>query len=334
MPDPRRQRTPPAMPAVPPYRAPLGFAGGHRQSVLPTLFRRVDGVAYRRERLELPDGDFVDLDWLGAPASARVAVVSHGLEGSSGRAYVRGMARALHARGWAVCAWNYRGCSGEPNRLLRAYHSGATEDLTAVVDHVLSQRAQSVGLVGFSLGGNLTLRWLGEAGASVDPCVVGAACFSVPVDLAGSSAVMERPSRAIYMRRFLRTLGAKVAEKATRFDDAPEPAPFARMRSFAEFDGAFTAPVHGFESAADYWARASALPVLTHIRVPTLLANALDDPFLSPTCYPHAEADANPWLTLVTPRHGGHVGFVARGGTFWSERAAGLWLDAAGDVAR
>ena len=324
---------PPAMPPVPPYRPPLGLAGGHRQSVLPTLFRRVDGVAYRRERIELDDGDFLDLDWHDATAPAdgprRVAVVSHGLEGSSDRAYVRGMARALGARGWDVCAWNFRGCSGEPNRLMRATHSGATEDLAAVVARVLDSGDAFVGLVGFSLGGNLTLRWLGEQGAGVDPRVVGAATFAVPIDLASSAAVMDLPSRAIYMRRFLRTLAAKVESRAGRFEDAPDPTPFHRMRSFREFDTAFTAPVHGFESAEDYWAQASARPLLGEIRVPTLLANAQDDPFLGPACFPHDIASESAWLTLVTPQHGGHVGFIEHGGTYWSERVAGLWLDAA-----
>ena len=257
-----------------------------------------------------------------------MAVIAHGLEGSSGRAYVRGMARELARRGWAVCAWNLRGCSGEPNRLLRAYHSGDTADLGAVVAHVLG-RARRVAVVGFSLGGNITLKWLGDRGAGVDPRVVAGAGVSVPVDLAGSSETMEAWTRRVYMLRFMRTLSAKATEKAGRFDDAPDPSGFARMRTFRQFDGAFTAPVHGFASADDYWRRASSLPALPTIRVPTLLVNALDDPFLSGSCYPRAEADVNECLTLLTPRHGGHVGFVRSGGVYWSEEAVGRFLDAA-----
>ena len=309
----------------PEYRPPPWLRSGHLQSVLPTLFRRVDGVAYRRERLELDDGDFLDLDWLGRAEGARVAVVAHGLEGSSERAYVRGMARELDRRGWAVCAWNLRGCSGEPNRLLSAYHSGMTGDLDAVVGHVLAEGAAAVAVVGFSLGGNLTLRWLGEQGENVDPRVVAGAGVSVPVDLAASSETMDHWSRRIYMIRFLRTLTAKVRDKADRFPDAPDPAVFRGVRTFREFDGRFTAPVHGFASAEDYWARSSALPVLPAVRVPTLLVNALDDPFLAPSCFP---ADVgNPRLTVLTPRWGGHVGFVRRRGPYWSEEVVGRFLD-------
>ncbi|HEX8385322.1 MAG TPA: alpha/beta fold hydrolase [Rubricoccaceae bacterium] len=318
---------------LPPYRPPRALRGGHRQTVGPSLFRRVTGVDYRRETVELLDGDALDLDRVEAPGSdRRVALVAHGLEGSADRAYVRGMVRALVGRGWDAVAWNLRGCGGTPNRLLRAYHSGATEDLDAVVRHVLAEhvdgqpRYAAVGLVGFSLGGNLTLKYLGDAGDSVDPRVVGAACFSVPVDLAGSAAVMERPTRRVYMARFMRSLAAKAEEKAARFADAPSPDGLRRMRTFREFDGHFTAPVHGYASADDYWARASALPVLGQIRVPTLLVNALDDPFLSPSCYPTGVG--NPDLTVLTPPYGGHVGFVARG-EYWSETVAGIWLDAA-----
>ena len=310
---------------LPPYRPPAPL-GGHLQTILPSLFRRVDGVAYRRERLELDDGDFLDLDWAGPDAAegARLAVVAHGLEGSTERAYVRGMVRALQGAGWSVLAWNLRGCSGEPNRLARAYHSGATEDLDAVVRHALGRGWRRVGVVGFSLGGNLSLRWLGELGDRVPREIVGAVGVSVPVDLAGSAAAMEGLSRRLYMRRFLRSLRAKTAEKAERFPDGPDPAPVAAMRTFAAFDAHVTAPLHGFASAEDYWARASAGPLLSRIRVPTLLVNALDDPFLGPGCFP-ASAGC---VRVLTPRRGGHVGFVARGGTFWSEATAVRWLGA------
>ena len=317
---------------LPPYSPPRALRSGHLQTILPSLFRRVDGVAYDRERIELPDGDFLDLDWHRRPEpEAPVAAIAHGLEGSSERAYVRGMARALHASGWAVVAWNLRGCSGEPNRLLRTYHSGVSDDLGAVVSHVLDGRARQLAVVGFSLGGNVTLKWLGEQGEAIDPRIVAGVGVSVPVDLAGSARVMEGRSRRVYMLRFLRSLAEKVTEKADRFPDALELADLGRMRTFAEFDGAYTAPLHGFASAEDYWARASALPLLPAIRVPTLLVNALDDPFLSPSCYPSEIADANPYLTLLTPRWGGHVGFMAPGGTFWSEAVAAQFLAAALD---
>lgn len=321
---------------LPPYRPPLWLRSGHLQSVLPTLFRRVGGVTFDRERIDLPDGDFLDLDWATAdPAPADrqrgqpVAVVAHGLEGSTDRAYVRGMTRALGRRGWDVCAWNMRGCSGEPNRTLGAYHSGSSDDLDAVVRHVLARGVGQVAVVGFSLGGNVTLKWLGEQGESIDERVVGGVAVSVPVDLASSSAVMEGWSRRIYMRRFLRSLEEKVAQKAGAFPEAPDAAPIGRMTTFREFDGYFTAPAHGFASAEDYWRRASSKPFLGEIRVPTLLLQALDDPFLSDACYPYEAAASNRHLTLLTPAHGGHVGFIQRGGEFWSETVAARFLEAA-----
>ena len=318
---------------LPAYRPPLWLRSGHLQTILPTLFRQVDGVAYRRERLDLNDGDFLDLDWVGTAWGSRVAVVAHGLEGSSDRAYVRGMARELARRGWTVCAWNLRGCSGEPNRLLRSYHSGATEDLDAVVRHVLHLGAEAVAVVGFSLGGNLTLKWLGEQGAGIDPRVVAGAGVSVPVDLASSSETMEVWSRRIYMLRFMRSLSGKVAAKADQFDADLDLEAIRAARTFRQFDGLFTAPVHGFGSAEDYWARASSLPGLPDIGIPTLLLNALDDPFLGPTCFPAEAALVNPNLTLLMPSHGGHVGFMQRGGVFWSEDVVGRFLDASQGVA-
>ena len=169
----------------------------------------------------------------------------------------------------------------------------------------------------------------GEQGDDVDAGVVAGVGISVPVDLASSAETMEAWSRRVYMLRFLRSLSAKTAEKAQRFPDAPDPGALRGMTSFREFDGHVTAPIHGFDSADDYWRRASALPVLTDIRVPTLLVNAQDDPFLASTCYPTGAAQANPDLTLLTPRFGGHVGFVQPGETYWSEDVAGEFLDAA-----
>ena len=311
---------------LPPYRPPLWLRNGHLQTVLPALFREVEGVAYDRERIDLPDGDFLDLDWAerGRPD---VALVAHGLEGSADRAYIRGMTRALAARGWSVCAWNMRGCSGEPNRTLGAYHSGSSHDLDAVVAHALAGGAERVALVGFSLGGNVTLKWLGEQGADVDARVVGAVALSVPVDLASSADVMEHWSRRLYMRRFLRSLEHKVAEKATRYADVPDAAAVRQMTTFREFDGHFTAPVHGFADAQDYWRRASSLPLLGDIRVPTLLVQAQDDPFLSRACFPVGTARSSDRLRLLAPRFGGHVGFMAPG-EYWSERTAGRFLGA------
>jgi predicted alpha/beta-fold hydrolase len=306
---------------------PWWLPGGHAQTVFPSLFRRVARVTGERERLELADGDFLDLEW-GGREGRRLAVVTHGLEGSAGAAYVQGMARALVRRGWDVLAWNLRGCGGEPNRLPRFYHSGATEDLGAVVDRALAVHgAERVALVGFSLGGNLTLKFLGEQGSGLDGRIVRAVAFSVPCDLACSAAALERRGNRIYMARFMRTLREKIREKHGRFPEAMSLDGLDGMRTFREFDDRYTAPLHGFRDAADYWARSSCRGFLPEIGIPTLLVNARNDPFLGPRCFPEGETGDR--VKLVTPTIGGHVGFsgVSREGEYASERMAGEFLE-------
>ena len=322
-----------AVPLLPPpsYTPPLKLLrNGHLATIWPTLLRRVSGVIYDRERLATPDDDFLDLDWVRT-GRARVAVVSHGLEGSTDRAYMRGMVRALSRAGWDVLAWNYRGCSGTLNRRLRTYHSGATDDLDLVVQHALGQGYPACALVGFSLGGNLTLKYLGEQSAAVDPRIQAAVVFSVPVDLGAASAVLDGPSAWLYRWRFLRTLRAKAVAKQRQFPDGLAHLDPAAITSLRAFDDAVTAPTHGFADAADYYARASSRPLLPAIRVPTLLVNAADDPFLAPSCFPHEEARASDVLYLEVPEYGGHVGFTAfdSEGLYWSERRAAVFLHSA-----
>jgi hypothetical protein len=314
------------------YRPPPLLANGHLQTVLPWLLRRVPGVDYRRERIPTPDGDFLDLDW--SPAGGRrLVVVCHGLEGSSQAAYVRGMVRAFNRRGWDGVVLNFRGCSGEPNRRLRSYHSGATEDLAAVLDHVGQTRAyRHLALVGFSLGGNLVLKYLGERGEDLPPALGPCAAVSVPCDLAGSSRRMARPENRIYMLRFMRTLCRKAAHKARCFPGTLSPGDFRGLRTFQDFDDRYTAPAHGFRDAAHYWAACSSRRFLAGIRVPTLLINARNDPFLSAGCYPAAEAAASPQVHLETPVSGGHVGFLTPTltGDFWHEDRVTAFVGAGG----
>jgi predicted alpha/beta-fold hydrolase len=311
------------------YRAPHGFSHGHLQSVVPALFRRVRPVTTRRERIETPDRDFLDLDWTPAESS-RVVVISHGLEGSSRDGYVQGMARALARRGWQVVAWNCRGCSGELNRQLRFYHSGSSDDLRTVVQHVLGQAwIREVALIGFSLGGNMTLKFLGEEAEAIDPRIVGAVAFSVPCDLAASSIRLEAAENRIYMERFLRSLRQKVRAKAERFPGTMDLGGLHAIRTFRQFDDRFTAPLHGFADAEDYWAKAGSQAFLRRVRIPALLVNARDDPFLAGGCFPVEEAETNPWFFLEMPRSGGHVGFVTWGsdGEYWSETRAAEFLE-------
>ncbi|NLI45928.1 MAG: alpha/beta fold hydrolase [Acidobacteria bacterium] len=308
------------------YRPPVWLRSGHLQTIYPALCRRVDGVVYRRERVELPDGDFVDVDWrrTGAP---RAALILHGLESSSRSHYVLGMVRALGRRGWDVAALNFRGCSAEPNRLLRSYHSGDTDDAAAVLARMAAADYRDLALVGFSLGGNVTLKYLGEASSALPDRLRMAAAVSVPCDLAASARRLARPTNRLYMRRFIRRLIGKIAAKAVRFPDQVRLADYKGIINFEEFDDRYTAPVHGFACAADYWARASSLPFLPAIRVPTLVLNARDDPFLTPECHPVAAAATNANLFLETPRWGGHVGFIRPAGEYYHETRVGEFFE-------
>lgn len=308
------------------YKPPFGFGTGHVQTIVPPLFRRVEKVTTRRERIATPDGDFLDLDYAETDgAGKRVAILSHGLEGCSPQTYIQGMASAFKRNGWNVIAWNFRGCSGEPNRRPRSYHSGATEDLQVVVDHALSSKDyDTVALVGFSLGGNLTLKFLGDAGAAIDPRIRAAVAFSVPCDLEACAEKLSQWQNTIYLRRFLRYLKQKTRTKARLFPREINIDGLDAIRTFREFDGRYTAPLHDFASAEDYWSRCSCKQVLTNIRIPTLIVNARNDPFLTPECFPEKECALSDCVFLETPESGGHMGFIEHraDGAYWSETRA------------
>jgi len=309
------------------YRPPPWLRNGHVQSVWPTLFRKVPMVDPEPETIATPDDDELHLDWY-RQGSNRLAIVSHGLEGHSRRPYVLGLTRALLREGWDVLAWNFRSCGGVMNRQPRFYHSGATEDLSLVIDHGLAGTYDTLFLSGFSMGGNLTLLYLGEQGERVDSRICGAVTYSVPCDLAGSADMLALPSRKIYMQRFLRDLKVKMEAKAERFPDLIDVSGFDDIRSFHEFDDRYTAPLHGFRDARDYWAQCSALGRMRDVRVPALMVNAADDPFLSAQCFPESKRQLGAHVRLEAPRWGGHVGFVehAKDGFYWSERRALAFL--------
>ena len=306
-----------------PYRPPVWLRNGHLQSIWPTLFRKVAMPAPQTEVLATPDDDELHLDWY-RQNSGRLAVISHGLEGHSRRPYVLGLAKALLADGWDVLAWNFRSCGGVMNHQPRFYHSGATEDLHTVVSHALAGSYNNVFLSGFSMGGNLTLLYLGQQSEQIDSRISGAVTYSVPADLAGSADMLALPSRKIYMQRFLRDLHGKMQQKAERFPDLIDTTGYENIRNFHEFDNRYTAPLHGFKDAQDYWANCSALFRLKDIRVPALMVNAADDPFLSPQCFPESRKVLGAYVKVEAPKWGGHVGFVehAKDGYYWSERRA------------
>lgn len=307
------------------YRPPCLLSNGYVQSILPSLVRRIDCSHFKRERLHTDDGDFLDLDWSRVSSSSMgktLLIISHGLEGHSRRPYVAGIARDANVQGWDALAWNFRSCSGEMNKTLRFYHSGATDDLNRVVEHAHGLGYQHIHLVGFSMGGNLSLLYAGRHGRDLPPHVKSVAAFSVPCDLAASSRRLAERKNKIFMWRFLKDLREKIEAKALDFPDDVSADDYHQIKNFQQFDDRYTAPIHGFDDAADYWARSSCKAVLKDIRIPALLVNAQNDPFLPEACFPYAEAQQSEWLSLEVPRSGGHVGFIEVNNrqTYWMER--------------
>ena len=303
------------------YLPPFLLYGPHLETIFPAILRRVQLIPYTRERISTPDDDFLDLDWL-VKGSGKVAIISHGLEGNSSRAYIKGMARALRDNGYDVLAWNFRGCSGEMNRQLRFYHSGATDDLDTVVQHVLNTgRYREVFLVGFSLGGNVTLKYMGER--DVSPFIKKSVVFSVPMDLRRSCEKISRPLNRIYSNRFLRSLKSKIRQKALVRREL-DTAGLTQIKTLIEFDDCYTAPLHGFRNAIDYYEQCSSVRFVANINVPTLIINTLNDPFLSPECFPSALLENHPFVQLQILERGGHVGFTQfnKNGLYWSEQRA------------
>ncbi|WP_201747943.1 YheT family hydrolase [Chitinophaga vietnamensis] len=292
-------------------------------TIYPSLFRSIKRANYDRMRILTPDKDFLDLDF-SAVGGKRIVVILHGLEGNSTRKYVVGMVHIFNEAGYDTVSMNFRGCSGEPNKNLCFYHSGETGDLDTVIHYLISlKKYTSIHLVGFSLGGNVTLKYIGERGDRIDPLIRSAVAISVPCDLKSSSAELEKRHNMIYMQRFIRELGHKLQLKQAQFPNDIHLDGYHNIRSFRQFDDRYTAPLHGFKDALDYWERCSSLRFLQQISIPTLLINALDDPFLGKACYPYDIAASHPHFHLETPHSGGHVGFVRFGDDYyWSERRA------------
>jgi len=309
------------------YTPPFLFGNGHLQTIFPVIFRKVDSVCYKRERITTIDDDFLDIDW-STHHNDRLAIISHGLEGNTGRAYVKGMVKAVNTGGWDALAWNYRSCSGEPNRLLRSYHNGVTDDLSQVIHHARHHYLyKEIALIGFSLGGNLTLLYLGRE--TPDPIVQKAVVFSVPCDLKASSESLAKSVNKIYMKRFLRMLHQKIKAKMDLLPGLIDDKGYDKIKDFKAFDDRYTAPIHGFKNACDYWEKCSSKPFIPDITVPTLIINAVNDPFLPDACFPVKEAGSNKHVTLSMPESGGHVGFVSfnRENLYWSEQQAVTFLN-------
>lgn len=303
------------------YIPPFFLFNAHLETIYPALLRRINGVAFQRQRINTPDGDFLDLDWLKR-SSRNLVVISHGLEGNSHRAYIRGMAKACFDAGFDVLAWNYRGCAQEMNLRPRFYHGGATDDLETVVNYVLSLHTyDTLDLIGFSMGGNITLKYLGEKKRPA--AIRKAVAFSVPLDLHASCLKISRPENRIYAHRFLKSLKLKITTKAALmpgFDTTGIDA----INTLMAFDDRYTAPLHGFANAIAYYKDSSSLYYLQGIDRPVLIVNAQNDPFLSAECYPAEKLKDHRWICFEAPNRGGHVGFAqfSKNGLYWSESRA------------
>ncbi len=293
------------------YRAPRWLPGGQLQTIWPALFAHRPRPRWQRQRWDTPDGDFVDVDRVDAAAAdAPLLVLFHGLEGSSRSHYAGALAQACADAGWSLALPHFRGCSGELNRAPRAYHSGDWVEIDWMLRRLRAAHAGPMVAAGVSLGGNALLRWAQETGAQAARSVDAVAAVSAPLDLAAGAAAIGRGfNRLVYTRMFLRTLKPKAIALARRHPGLADVARIAAARDLHAFDDAFTAPVHGFKDALDYWRRASAGPRLGEIRLPALVLNARNDPFLPAHALP---TRASTPVTLEQPAHGGHVGF-ARG---------------------
>ena len=292
------------------YNPPLLFKNGHLSTIYSGLLRKVENLDQIRIRITLPDSDFLDTDWSYAQSSSKkLVIIIHGLEGSSKRAYIRGSAKLLTQSGFDVCAINLRGCSGSVNKLFRSYHSGATEDLQSVIDHVQQlNEYTSIFLHGFSLGGNLLLKYLGE-NRTVSDHIKGAVAISVPCQLADSLDQLLQFKNVLYAKRFRGNLIEKLKLKKQLFPNLISDADIERIKTLKDFDDIYTSRAHGFIDASDYYAKSSSLQYLESIKIPTLLINALNDSFLGAECYPIEIAKHHKHLYLETPKYGGHVGF-------------------------
>ena len=316
------------MPLIPSaYPGPPGYQyNGHLQTIVPSLMRSVTGVTYTRERLTLSDDDFVDLDWI-IRSNRRLVVLSHGLEGDSNRQYIRGAAKLFAEAGYDVLAWNCRSCSGEMNRAFRLYNHGEIGDIGEVIQHALRARPYNdVVLVGYSMGGNITLKYLGVQGVNLPKAIKRGVAISSPTDLETSAQLLDRPSNRFYRNRFMRKLLIKINQKAIGFPNRLDMTKLQQVRRWRDFDDFFSAPINNYRDAGDFYAQASAVNFMPGIAIPTLLLNAQNDPLLSLTCSPGWLAETHPHIFLETPRRGGHVGFaLARDRHTYAERRA-LWF--------
>ena len=305
------------------YRPGFFLRNAHINSMFPFLFRKQEKTPFERKRIETPDDDFLDIDFL-KNGNKKVALLCHGLEGNSDSQYIHAISRILSKNGWDIAAINYRSCSGEMNRQKRFYHSGATDDIHTVIQY-LEKSYDSIDIVGYSLGGNLALKFLGEALQKVSEKIRRTVAVSAPIDLGTASIEISKWTNWHYNKNFMIHLFKKIKEKQLQFPEISLK-PLNKIRTLCHFDDYYTAPIHGFLNSWDYYNKSKAIQFMPKIKVPTLLINALDDPFLSKECYPTEMLEAHENIWFLAPKYGGHVGFAGeKNGHYWVEEKI-LWF--------
>lgn len=302
------------------YKPIFPFKNGHFSTIYSAKLRPSPSLNQQRERLQLPDGDFMDIDWSFADKpSLKVAILLHGLEGNAQRTYMKGQAKILNQNGWDAAAVNFRGCSGEANLSYQSYNAGKTDDLEAVINSILiKDKYIEIALVGFSLGGNLLLKYLGERG-SFPKEIKKAVAISTPLSLKGSLESLNEFSNWVYRNSFLINLRKKYKTKMKDFPEKMTASDYKKITSLLEFDNVYTAPAHGFKDAFDYYEKNSSLQFLPNIQIPVYILNAENDSFLSSECYPIDLVSSMKNLHLEIPKYGGHVGFHLSNKLYYSE---------------
>jgi len=296
------------------YKAPSWLPGGNIQTLYPYFNKPTPLFTYRRERWELEDGDFVDVDWTDGSVDSPLVIFFHGLEGGSSSHYILSMINELKNHGWHSAVIHFRGCSGAPNRLSRAYHAGDSTEIDWMLRRITHQKqainsVRPVFVMGVSLGGNALLKWLGEQGERACELVTGAATVSVPLDLAAAGSALDKGFNQIYTRHFLNTLKNKALDKLEQFPDLFDATALKKCASIYDFDNLVTAPLHGFRDTDDYWQHSSSKQWLPHIKVPTIVINARNDPFMPASVLPD-QNEVSSAVTLEFPEEGGHAGFM------------------------
>lgn len=306
------------------YKAPVIFRNAHLNTLYPALFRKIKNFETQNEREELPDGDFIDVEWL-RQNSKKLLICLHGLEGSAKKHYIQGSMKLFAQNGFDALALYFRSCSDELNRLLPSYHSGFTQDLDFMIKKITAQKIYSeIIILGNSVGGNIALKYAGEQGSSIAPEIKKIIAFSVPIWLASCDVEISKWYNRLYLNNFMRTMREKAIAKDKLFPNILNIQKIKTAKFFADYDEYFTAPLNGYKDAAEYYAAASCAPYLEKITIPTLLVNALDDTFLSPDSFPRALAQSSKTFFLETPEHGGHLGFMSpdKNNFLWTDKRA------------